>query len=980
MDHRITPYTIVPTTLPQTNGLWAETCQVLPSDVWIRILQLLPSKTLHAWSRLCKAAWILSWDQRVWGVFQNRFHPYGPLETHFVKGMRRQAWEWDLWSQKKITGLEEIHVPPWDISLTFIGFADNHTPLFKTWTGSLVGIELTTFQKKDFSTVQPTEVARSPDFFFTKRDLENLPMTPLDKERGLRKAGTPTANTQIFIKIPPSPYHLPKIYNISPDGKWLVVGYTFGLIRLINTHDMTSHVRHEWDFDQIQFLSIVGDQLLVGWCAKEKLNVNIYPIPGFYKCESVRDVNFLFIKDGLLYYNQSSGFFSWDPSTSKQKSATVPVMNVHSMVLYHDQVIILTQDRHLTSFRLPSLENTRMGFLNVYCPPLTSNFNLSTQGPYLISTDGQPLYYLPTLDSLFITPTSPKAAKLLGERYILFYRDRLRFFIDGRISDFSLYNVNFGIFYGDRFIWVDTFNTVFSLDLNADPKSVKPKIIHELPVPVLSTTFCEPYLILVTEQTPNKKDGIFILDLKTPEQWFCQFDVPVNQAEGRRSPFLTAELRSHTLVIRIDFQSIELNLETKTISRDLQPASFPPKPASAEIKQRRIYQNRFIVEGSQQGFNVFDIVSRSRYQVENLPSEAVLGICFQNQLICFRDPKFIFFLDLLTGKVDQIKNEKGSPFTHIELGRKGANEFLVWLQEASHVEVLHISHHEQGILKKSAIVPRLRGSIEQHCEILIPERLILVGELAMRFEGGMAEKFAEQACHLVKIEKDHLKVRYAMDLLMQRTENYLLYSRGKGIFFYDIKDDQELRLFTTEKNILSCTKINEECFELKFEKDFTQDDMTRLAPRVLYYFNPNLRTFSDKEPLKTELEEKLDVLGLLQWGIVAPTSFTPVKAFQWEGSFENLRIKVEGTSFKVLSQDGKVVKEANSNAKFAVVPKSIVQIGDKLLITTTQQGLYFMDLSLNVSLVSENYDKYFVFQQYLIVEKSGKHQFFDLKK
>lgn len=91
------------------SDLWCERGISLPYDVWVEILKFVPAISLVCrWSRVCKTSWTLSWDLKIWEVFQKRFDFKGPLSRSNLPRLRKEALEFEVWSQPEFIGVEEV--------------------------------------------------------------------------------------------------------------------------------------------------------------------------------------------------------------------------------------------------------------------------------------------------------------------------------------------------------------------------------------------------------------------------------------------------------------------------------------------------------------------------------------------------------------------------------------------------------------------------------------------------------------------------------------------------------------------------------------------------------------------------------------------------------------------------------------------------------------------------------------------------------
>lgn len=235
---RIEPRCNIPKVSPQVS-----LC-TLHSDLWINILSYLPPTALIAFSRVSKIALHLSWNEDIWRVFINRFHPHTHSSLTSVQTMRRQALEYELWAQGTL--IPHYKCPH---KYNFLGFVNNDTPLFVSQTGEFMGIDLTKKQRQDFSPHQPTHISKSPDFFLNPEDLNNPERIPINQG-------------SFFCQV--DPHHLPLIYNISSNGNKIAIGYSYGIVRILNQSKECTHEYLDETFISFSFLSFFDNYLVLG--------------------------------------------------------------------------------------------------------------------------------------------------------------------------------------------------------------------------------------------------------------------------------------------------------------------------------------------------------------------------------------------------------------------------------------------------------------------------------------------------------------------------------------------------------------------------------------------------------------------------------------------------------------------------------------------------------------------------------------------
>lgn len=97
----------------------------------------------------------------------------------------------------------------------------------------------------------------------------------------------------------------------------------------------------------------------------------------------------------------------------------------------------------------------------------------------------------------------------------------------------------------------------------------------------------------------------------------------------------------------------------------------------------------------------------------------------------------------------------------------------------------------------------------------------------------------------------------------------------------------------------------------------------------------------------------------------------------WSGRFENYVISMEGRKFRVCdSKTQKNVAEADFEFRILHEIHSIQQMGNKLLILA--DSLYFCDLKLNLTRLSEECVSYKIFHEYLVAQRGSGLDFFKL--
>lgn len=382
--------------------LWCENSTSLPHDLWIEILKYLPAVSLVChWARVCKAAWTLSWDLRIWEVFQKRFDFQGPLDRTTLPFLRQQALEFEVWSHPEMGKVEEIYLDnlsrnplkEWS-QYSLKGFEDPDTALFETKSGALMGIDLKKMEKKDYALEPPKTIKRSPDLFLRPIDLEQGLHVPFDKDGCIQ-------DTRNNIQIPPADHHYPQIYNFSPRRHYLAVGYTCGLVRIIDTKTKTTLELTHWDWDQIVFLKFIAKHLLIGWKEEGRIQIKVYSLQARKIITTFDDVLTLFFRNENLYYIERTsdtqrGYLKLWCCRSYKEECVYSSKEISWLTLYDDYAILLNSEKKFIAYHFPSQGYKALGSISYFS---FSETDYAVSGDYLL--DGlRPLFYLPTFKPL----------------------------------------------------------------------------------------------------------------------------------------------------------------------------------------------------------------------------------------------------------------------------------------------------------------------------------------------------------------------------------------------------------------------------------------------------------------------------------------------------------------------------------------------------------------------------------------------------
>ena len=984
MVNRVEPSTYIPEGGVNLHPLFS-----IPKEPFIHLLQYLLPKEILAFSRVNKAACRLSWEEKVWEVFSRRFHCLTVSDLSTVQCSRRRALEWDFWASEGHVGLQLVM----NFGLfrsTFLGFVNNHTALFERGPGSFIGIDLLTKQKKDFSPGHPTQICESPELFLIQEDLNKLPNIALDKE-------------SVFAKL--IPHHIPLIYNISPDRLQSAIGYSYGLVRVLDRTGNCTHEYYDGDFESFSFLSFFDEYLLMGGHSEQRsgFRVKVYSLTEKTNVTGWDNVETLFVHNGKIYFVRYGELRAWSAATRTEKnlwgSIKTVFLKANSLVTY-----------------LSTGQTWGFDLAKGHSYPKTlhqGTQKLRCEGPYLISQNGHPLIFMPTLAEISPSETlTVGQAKLWNDNYIVCCDTTIFLYNGSNKSSLPIENHSrFATFFADSLFLIGQDKKVYSINLNKllEP----PTCVCDIAFPVLQARVVEHYLILILEKTAHEMDWIIVIDL-TSQQLFCQFDLPVPPKSlfdfvggllplpppeivdleeydcyddqpvpeppkrqlpprPRDPPAIQGEITGERLSLKMGMQFVQIDLGSRKVLSVEPVASELPKPYFSERERGGIFQDHFIWSLSERGLAVLDAWQNKKFLFTELLNPNIPIGNFQivnfgkNCLLAIAERNCIYKIDLLYGHARQLRNREWQPYTHMDVFRESC---VFWRYDNDKIELLYYYDKSKESNTSASFPFQTNHPHEIHCTFLDEKTILISGQRYIHSEDEEMSSIAipEGASQIISITQKGLELRCTTDPLLITTRDYLFYSRGVGFYLYLVETGEELCLLELPKADFSLSWGRENEYFIQLNPD--------LEP-VGYYFDEKLRTFSTKPPVSEPVVSREQIPREMTFYSPPDSPGQNIPQFNWTGTLGTLNLSICDFVFEITDPKGESDKEINFSSIFNRPISSVRQIGNKLFIESGA-SLFFCDQQLNISLVSSTWKNYYIFHQFLIVDNHEGFQFFKI--